>query len=160
MLTLSENFKIVNALAPAADAAGRTGAYISTKNAMKKVFVVCKVNQGNAAQVTFTLNQASAVAGTGVKALTGDVQIWVNQATASGDTLVRQTDAKLFQTSAALAIKMVVFEVDIATALDINNGFDCLTVITSGSNAANITEATYYAVLASPGTNSPSFVVD
>jgi hypothetical protein len=160
MLTFSENFKVVNAIAPAADAAGRTGAYISVKNASKKVFVVCKVNQGNAAQVTFTLNQASAVAGTGAKALTGDVQIWANQATASGDTLTRQTDAKSFQTSAALANKIVVFEVDIASALDINNGFDCITVITSASNAANITEATYYAVLANPGTASPSFVTD
>lgn len=160
MLTFSENFKIVNALAPAADAAGRTGAYISLKNASKKVFVVCKVNQGNAAQVTFTLSQASAVAGTGKKALTGDVQIWANQNTAGGDTLTRQADGKSFQTSTAVAIKVVVFEIDISAALDTNNGFDCIVVETSASNAANITEATYYAVLANPGTASPTFVTD
>lgn len=159
-MTLVENLKLVNALAPAADAAGRTGAYVSLKNAGRKAFVVCTVNQGNAAQVTFTLNQATAVAGTGAKALTGDVQIWVNQATGTNDTLVRQADAKSFQTSTALAIKQVIFEIDIAAALDINNGFDAITVITSASNAANITSALYLIEPKNLGANMPSFVID
>ena len=160
MYTLTENLKVVNGLAPAADAAGRTAAYVSTKHAAKKVFAVCKVNQGNAAQVTFTLQQATNVSGGSVKALTGDVPIWTNQATATNDTFVRQTDAKSFQTSAALAIKIVVFEIDISAALDLNNGFDAITVTTSASNAANITDVTYYIPMSYQGNNPPSFVID
>jgi hypothetical protein len=161
-MTLSENFKIVNLLAPAADAAGRAGDYFSVKHAMKKAFVVCKVNQGNAATVAFTLSQATHVAGTADKALTGNVSIWANEDTVTSDTLVKQTDAKAFTTSAAVKSKIVVFEIDIASALDINNGFDCITVTTGASNAANITEATLYLPLATPGQTStqPSVIID
>ena len=49
-INIPEDIKIVNLLAPAADAAGRTGAYVSLKNAIK-AFIVVHLTQGNAATV-------------------------------------------------------------------------------------------------------------
>ncbi|MBU2548370.1 MAG: hypothetical protein KKB20_08180 [Proteobacteria bacterium] len=140
-ICLPEQAKMIEALEPAADAAGRTGAYVSLKNA-GRAFVVVHIDQGNAATVALTVEQATAVAGTGSKALTNNAPIWANQDCAAGDTLVRQTDAKSFTTSAAVKHKMVVFQIDPAS-LDVANGFDCITVKSGASNEANITQALY-----------------
>jgi hypothetical protein len=137
-----EVYKIVEALEPATDAAGRTGDYVSMKN-YAQCFVVFHVTQGNAATIAVTIEQATAVAGTSSKAITVAVPIWANQDCAASDTLVRQTDAVSFTTSAAVKHKQVIFQID-ASTLDIANGFDCLTVITGASNAGNITSAQYY----------------
>jgi hypothetical protein len=131
----------VESLAPAADAAGRTGTYMSMKD-FTKVLIVCHITQGNAATIALTPYQASAVAATGEKVLTNNVNIWANQATDVSDTLVAQTAAKNFTTSAAVKNKIVVFEIT-ANALDKNGGFDCITIKTGASNAANITQAMY-----------------
>lgn len=139
--TLPQQMKVVEALAPAADAAGRTGAYVSLKNAAK-AYVMVHLTQGNAATVLISVLQASDIAGTGAKALGNAVPIWVNQDTSLGDTLVRQADGLSFTTSAAVKNKQVIVEVD-ATALDVNNGFDCIAVSTGASNAANVTQAQY-----------------
>lgn len=140
--TLPEEAKIVGALKPAADAAGRNGAWVSAKNA-HKVYIVVHLDQGNAATVALTIQQASDVAGTGAKAITGNCRIWVNQDLSVNDTLVRQADGITFVTSAAVKEKQVVIEIDPAT-LDLANGFAYVRVITGASNAANITEAQYY----------------
>jgi hypothetical protein len=66
---LVEGAKIVEGLPPAADAAGRAGDYVSLKDA-SRIFVVAHITQGNAATVALTLFQATAVAGTGEKAIT------------------------------------------------------------------------------------------
>ena len=141
---LVEGAKIVEALAPAADAAGRAGDYVSLRDAAR-VFVVVHITQGNPAAVALTLFQATAVAGTGEKAIANAVPIWSDLDTAAGDTLVARTAAVSYTTDAGVKNKVVVFEVD-AAALDINNGFDCLCVKTGASNAANITQAMYYLV--------------
>ena len=57
----------VSLLPPAADAAGRTSSYRDLTNALK-AYVVARVNQGNAAQVTFSILQGQDVLGTGAKA--------------------------------------------------------------------------------------------
>lgn len=156
--TLPEDAKLVNILEPAADAAGRTGDYVSLKN-YHKAFLVALINQGNAATVALTPKQASAVAGTGVKVISA-TRIWANLDTATSDALARATDAANYTTDAGLAIKLVVFEIDPA-ALDQANGFDCVTLVTGASNAANITSA--IAVLCPPrypGASLPSAIVD
>ena len=135
---IPENLLPISVLPPAADAAGRTGAWVSLKNAVR-AWVEFYVDQGNAATIAVTINQASAVAGTGSKAITNAVPIWANQdATAAAFT--RQTDAVSFTTSAAVKKKIVIFEIDPAS-LDVAGGFDCITCITGASNAANITSA-------------------
>lgn len=129
----------IGLLAPAADAAGRTGTYKSLRNCSGKVALVCRVNQGNAAQVTFTPLQAQDSAGTGSKAIPA-VPVFFNADASVSDTLVAQTAAANFQTTATLKDKFVVFEFDPAE-LDMAGGFNHIAIQTSASNAANITEA-------------------
>ena len=159
MLTLPQEAKLVEAMAPAADAAGRTADWVSLKN-YGRAFIVVHITQANAATVALTVLQASAVAGTGSKAITWTVPIWANEDTATTDTLTRQTDALAFTTSAAVKNKIVVFQID-PRYLDVNNGFDCISFTTGASNVANITQAMY--VLAEPRFNGnilPSAIVD
>jgi hypothetical protein len=138
----------VMALPPAADAAGRSGQWVGLKNS-HKCYVIVNVNQGNAATVALTFQQATSAGGAGAKALSGNLNIWANQAqaqAAGGDTLTQQTSATSFTASATLANKKIVFEVVIEDALDLVNGFCYIQVITGASNAANITQADYIVI--------------
>lgn len=139
---LIENGEVVPILTPAADAAGRTSRYISLKNAAR-AFIVVYFDQGNAATILLTPLQASAVAGTGSKALPASLRIWADQDEVTSDALVRQTDAANFTSSAAVKSKCVVFQID-ASQLDLANNFDCIGISTGASNAANITSAVVY----------------
>jgi hypothetical protein len=138
---MPEQMKIVEAITPQAGAA-ITGDYVSLKNT-GRAFVVVHINQAQANTVAITIEQATAVAPTGSKAITTAVPIWANEDCAASDTLVRQTDAVSFTTSAAVKHKMIVFQID-PTGLDVANGFDCITVKTGASHADNITSAMYY----------------
>lgn len=137
-----ENIHVVDVLAPAADAAGRSSDAVSLKHTTGVVIVEASINQGNAATVALTLQQCTAVDGTGAKALTVNVPIYVSQDVggASGDVLARVADGVAFTTSAALARKTVRFVIEPAT-LDLANGFDAIRITTGASNAANITSA-------------------
>lgn len=158
-LVIPNECKIVEALAPATDAAGRTSDIISLKN-VGKVTVVVHITQGNAATVALTLLQSTDVAGTGSKALAVNVPIWSNLDTSVSDTLVRRADGVSQTTDAAVKNKVVVFEVD-ASALDVTNGFDCLAISTGASNLANITQAMFIATdLRFQQANPPSIIVD
>lgn len=157
-VTFPEKYKTVAALNPATDAAGRTGAYVSLKN-VNLAFVVVHITQGNAATVALSINQATSVAGGSAKALANAVPIWANLDVSVNDTLVRRTDAVNYTTDAAVKNKMVVFQIDPAL-LDINNGFDCIAVVTGASNVANITQAVYVLDNRFQQANPPSAVVD
>lgn len=138
--TIPENFTLVTALAAATDAAGRTSAYFSLKHAKKAVFIV-DVVQGNAATVAITLNQAINVAGGSAKAITAVQRIWATEDIATTVVPAQATSAASYTTSAALATKKVLIEIDPAT-LDVAGGFDCVAVTTGASNVANLTAAT------------------
>lgn len=156
---LVENAQIVSLLKPAADAAGRTSRYVTLKNG-ERAFIVVTLDQGNAATVLLSPLQASAVAGTGSKAVSAPVPIWAAQDIATSDQLARQTDATTFTTSAAVKEKTVVFQID-AASLDVNNGFDCVGISTGASNAANITSAVAYITGARyQQVTNPSAIVD
>jgi hypothetical protein len=136
-----DSLKDVKLLPAAADAAGRTSSYVSLRNALK-AWVVADVNQGNAAQVTFSPLQAQDSAGTGSKAIPVSA-IFANQdtSTATGsDAFAAQTAAATFQTSAATKDKTVVFELDLSS-FDVANAFEHIALQTSASNAGNITSA-------------------
>jgi hypothetical protein len=135
-----DRLTVSNLLAPAADAAGRTSAVYPTVKNAHMVSLIFKVNQGNAATILITPLQASAVAGTGSKALSANVPIYTKLDSAASDVWVRQTDAKNFTTDAGVKVKYVRFDID-PDALDLTNGFDCIGVSTGASNAANITSA-------------------
>jgi hypothetical protein len=146
---MSKNFSIayqappIGLLPPAADAAGRTGPYKSLRNVAGKVAVVCRVNQGNAAPVTFSVLQSKDSSGTGSKAIgtLSNPQIFYNADTTSSDTLVGQVAATNFATDAALKDKIVIFDFDPASCLDLANSYSHIAVQTSASNASNITAA-------------------
>lgn len=150
--------KVVNLLAPAADAAGRTSAYVSLKHAIK-AWILVHINQGNAATILLSLLQATAVAGTGSKVLTAPGPIWSNLNTATGDALVARTPGVNVTTDAGVALKQVLFEID-AVNLDIAGGFDCIGISTGASNAANITAAQLIAAVRYPSATPPSMVID
>lgn len=157
--TLPEEASIVDALPPAADAAGRNGAWVTLKNAYK-AYIVAHIAQGNAATVELIVQQAQDVEGTNPKVITGNCRIWADLDTATSDALARQTDGVNFTTDAALKNKIVVIEIDPAT-LDNANGYDCIRVQTGASNAANITEATYILTpLRYKGAPPPTATVD
>jgi hypothetical protein len=135
-----EQLHIVDVMAPAADASGRASDAVSLKNTTGPVLVEVSITQGNSATIALTLEQCTHVAGTGNKALTVNVPIFVNQDIATTDVPTRAADGVAFTTSAATTRKYVRFVVDPAT-LDVAGGFDCLRVTTGASAAGNITSA-------------------
>lgn len=157
MDTFPSCYKIVEAITPQAGAA-ITGDYVSLKNAIM-AYVVVHINQAAANTVAITIEQATAVANTGSKAITNVVPIWANEDCVTSDTLVRQTDAVSFTTSAATKDKIIVFQIDPAT-LDVANDFDCITVKTGASSASNITSAMYYLDMKYSQATPPSAIID
>lgn len=137
-LSLPEDVRPYHFLEPAADAAGRTSPYISLKDAVK-AWIVVYMNQANAATVLLSPLQATAVAGTGSKAISA-ARIWTKLDEAA-TSFTKQTEAATYTTDAALKKKVVIFEIDPAKVLDQAGGFDCIAVSTGASNAANITSA-------------------
>ena len=138
---LAEGAKLVECMAPAADAAGRTGDYVSLRDAAR-VFIVAHITQGNAATVALTPYQATSAAAAGEKVLASAVRVWSNLDTAASDALVRRTDAANYTTDAAVKNKIVIFEID-AAALDVSGGFHFVTLKTGASNVANLTQAMF-----------------
>jgi len=141
---LVEQASIVSLLKPAADAAGRTSAYVSMKNG-HKAFILAYVNQGNAATVTLSPLQATDSSGTGSKAITA-TPIFTNldTDTAPSDAFAAIAAAVNFTTDAPLKTKLVCFEIDPSECMDVNNltkPFDHIGFSTGASNAANITSA-------------------
>ncbi|RUU47414.1 hypothetical protein EOD08_06780 [Mesorhizobium sp. M6A.T.Ca.TU.002.02.2.1] len=157
--TLPHEMKLIEGIAPAADAAGRSSDIVSLKNA-GKAYILIHITQGNAATIALTPMQAQDVAGTGAKVLANAVPIWSNLDTSLTDTLIRRTDAVNYTTDAALKNKQVVFEIDPAL-LDVANGFDCIYFTTGASNAANITQAEFLLVdLRYQQTTPPTAITD
>lgn len=154
---LTEEYSIVQGLAPAADAAGRTGAYVTLKNC-HKAFVVFHIAQGNAATIQLSVNQATNVSGGSAKAIPASA-IFTNLDESVSDALTSQTWAANYTTDAGLKNKYVIFEI-IPDSLDYANGFKDIAGVTGASNAANITECTYYLFNRYPGLNWPTNVVD
>lgn len=158
-ISMLQQFKPVELLNPATDAAGRTSRYVSLKNALK-VFVVFKVAQGNAATVLVSLLQATNVAGASSKAVASGAIIASNLDTSVNDTLTGRTTAATYTTDAALKNKIVVFEFPCEQIMDVNGGFDCLAISTGASNAANITSADIYILGGVQGNSQPNTYVD
>ena len=128
-------------LEPAADAAGRTSPYLSIKGAVR-AWIVAYINQGAANTVLLSPLQATAVAGTGSKAITA-ARIWTKLDEAF-TAFIKQTEAATYTTDAAVKKKFVIFEIDPAKVMDIAGNFDCIAISTGASAAGNITSATLW----------------
>jgi hypothetical protein len=85
--------------------------------------------------------------------------IWLTAATATSDALAVQTPAAGFTTSAALADKIVIFEITPEMCLNVAGGFHTIAIQTSASNAANITEAELFMIGSYQGGSEPSSYV-
>lgn len=157
-LSFPQEFKIVEAMAPATDAAGRTSDYVSLKN-VEKAWIVISITQGNAATIALTPQQATTVAGGSVKVLANAVPIWSNLDTGTNDTLIKRTDAVNYTTDAAVKNKQVIFEID-PRHLDVEGGFDCISFTTGASNAANITAAQFILQTKYPQATPPAAITD
>jgi hypothetical protein len=146
---LWENAEVVSLLTPSADAAGRTSKYISLKNGVK-AFIVCYLNQGNAATVALTPLQATDNLGTNSKAITATpIATNLDTDTVPADQFTMQPAAANFTTDAGLKSKIVIFEIQPEECMDVNNtalglnqgAFNHIAIQTGASNAGNITSA-------------------
>jgi len=109
-----ENCKVVNGFtALGIGTAGAVyGVAISLKN-VQRMYAVINYRQGDATQVTWGAQKGTAVAMGDAEAVTQLMPIWSDEATAASDLLVRAaTDAATYQMSAALATKLIIFELD------------------------------------------------
>ena len=161
-----ENCKIVEAT-PGAVGAGAliTGDYVSLKNA-HKAWIVIQYTEAHAAAVTFQPLKATAVAPTGSTAITHLARIWSNLDTATSDLLVERTAAVLYASDAAVANKIVIFEIDPAELGD--NGatppvpYDVISFSAATPAAADYISALYVIEPRWQGAviNSPSAITD
>lgn len=154
----------INLLPPAADAGGRSSSYVSLRNAIR-AWILVTINQGSAAPVTLTPQQATSSGGAGAKALGGSdlaAPIWLvnDTSTATGsDALVPQTAAANFTTDATTKNKQVLFELNPSAIMDLANGYDHIALQTGASNAANITAAHLFILGSYRGASMPSAYV-
>lgn len=111
--------------------AASTGDYASMKNYYRCAIVI-QTGAWAGGTVAITLEQATAVAGTGTKALAFSWQ-W-NDVAATGTYVKTAVTSNTF--NLATANKSFVIDI-LADTLDIANGFDCITVkgATPGANA-------------------------
>ena len=136
--SLPENSKIVTGLIPQA-AAALIGDYVSLKNA-HKCWIIIESSGTHATAATFGVNEAATVAPTGVAAIAALMPNWINNDTATTDTLVKGADAATVTTDGAATPKMIVIEVDPAI---LSAGCDCIAVDEGASEATNVTSAIY-----------------
>lgn len=125
--------KFVMGCAPAAlTSTAGDGDYVSMKNFSRITFVLLVLNGTTVTGGTITLKQATAVAGTGEKALSF-TKAWRNIDCAAGDTLAEfavSSDTFITDTTNSKQL-MYVIEVE-AADLDINNNFDCVRIDSTG----------------------------
>lgn len=161
---LWQHAQVVCLLPALADAGGRTSPYISLKYG-HKCFLVCGVNQGAAATVTFTPLQASDAAGTNSTGLTSPAPVANIIDTSVTDQFTVTTDGTrtgptqyltTFTTDAGLKNKIAIFEIDPDESMNLNSTTlttpggalteqSHIAIRTSASNAANITSC--YAII-------------
>lgn len=113
--------------------------YVSLKDYAHVTAIILVKNATAVTGSAITLKQATAVAGTGEKAL-GFTKAWRNIDTAAADALAEfAVTSDTFTTDATNSKNlMYVIEVD-AAELDVDGGFDCFRVGTGNATAATVT---------------------
>ena len=119
------------------------GDFVSMKNYQKLSIIITIDNGTTVTGTAITLDQATDVAATGVKALAFS-EMWANTDVAASDTLVKTTvTSNTFTTSTTNAKNLqYIIEID-ATDLDLDNDFDCVR-IGCASAANSVGCVTYY----------------
>lgn len=102
--------------------------YVSLKNFDRCTIVVTVDNATTVTGGAVTLKQATAVAGTGEKALAFDT-MYANLDAAAGDTLTETAVTSNTFTTLTTDNKNAIYVIEVkASDLDVANGFDCLRV--------------------------------
>lgn len=122
---LPENCKVVQGLALEGAGAGATSLPISLKTVADKLYVLCNVYPAGGAAMALVPQTDTLVAFGSAAVLTTAVRIWANENTSASDTLVEQTAAVNFTTTADANPKLVIFEIDPA---DLTAGEDCFRI--------------------------------
>lgn len=145
---LAEQMQIVPAIMPVdLNDGANNGDWVSLKN-FERCTVVVVASAGTAANdLTVTLNQATAVAGTGTKALSVIDSVATKQGAAlsaiAAWTEVTQTAAATY-TNGTNGEEQLLYAIDVlAEQLDVANGFDCLQCSIAQVGAAKIGCALY-----------------
>lgn len=160
MFQIPEGAFLVEGLTPQIGAAAAvTGDYISLKNA-QMAWVVIMYNQGDATDITWHVNRATAVAPTGAAVLANVVPIWSNLACATNDTLVRRTDAVNYASGTGQTHKIIVFQIDPA---NLGSTYDVICGASTTAIAATSTVSILYVIKPKFGSkvaDQLSFVTD
>lgn len=128
-MKLIDQLQIVSGFVPVNMAtAANDGDYVSLKGYSKLGILFFKGAGGNAEPPTVTVTQASAVAGTGAKAL-NFTEVWVKSnadlTTVGTWTKVTQSAANTYALSVGDTQAIVYIEID-GSELDTSGGFDCV----------------------------------
>ena len=142
--------------APVTTNGGVTTDYMSLKLAhMVYIVAIFTEAAGHASGIDVT--QATAVDGSGVKAITNTLPIWANTDISATSVLTRQTDAITYNVDVGTTNQIVIMQVDPA-GFDIDGGFDCLGVTVDNSNqAANFVTVLAFVV---PRYKDSNYIVD
>lgn len=134
---LSDAAKIVTGCPPAAlTSTAGDGDYVSLKGYGGVTMVLSVLNATTVTGGTVTLKQASAVAGTGEKAL-AFTRMLANIDCAASDALVETAVTSNTFTTDSTNSKQLLYVIDVpATDLDKANGFDCVRIDSTGMAAA------------------------
>jgi hypothetical protein len=143
---LDEQVFLVQATSSAA-LTGATGdaAYVSLKNYARAMIVIDVTNATTVTGGVVTLKQATAVAGTGEKAL-GFTRMLANIDVGAGQTLVETSVGSNTFTTDTTNSKRLRYVIDVdASSLDLANGFDCFRVdVASMANAVGTVSYVLY----------------
>ena len=154
-----ENCKIVEAIPGQVGAAAAiTGDWISLKNA-HRAWAVISYNQNDANAITWRIDRATDVAGTGNVVSAQLHKIWSNLTPATSDLLVERTPAVNYASDAGVTDKMIIFEIDPADM----GAFDCIRVssvtviaVAQWLSAIYIIQPRYQSAVI----NQPSIIID
>ncbi len=157
MLTFPENLKIVDASGGCVTTnGGLTCDYVSLKN-IKRAWILASFTQAVGHATGIDPKRATAVAGTGAAALGTAVPIWLNEDTATSDTLERQTDAVTENVAATVKKKQVLFQIDPATLGD----YDVLgCTVDDSSQATNFVSVVYFLETRYQSDTPPTAITD
>lgn len=141
MLPLGAFIDIIPGIVPLDLQTARSGDYVSLKGAQGCLVVILKGAGTDGDDPTFTLQQATVVAGSDAKDAAIITEYWEKEGTLTGVgawTRVTQAAATSIAPGdpSAQSQALYVFNVE-ADQLDVDNGFDCLTVNSAdvGANA-------------------------
>jgi len=158
---LPEHFKIVDATAgPVTTNGGVTSDYVSLKN-VQKAWIVLQFTQAVAHATTVQPRVATAVAGTGVTNITFSADWWLNDDTATSDTLVAQTAATSMSVAASALKKQVIILIEPSDVAAQGATYDCINfTVSDSSQATNFVSGQFFLQMRYPQATPPAAITD